>query len=77
MKKNKIYEICEMVLEITDEEIKEIRDIAEGQKSYIHPLKLATQRWQHQLGEHNDRVIDALINLKTEIEKGADIKKPE
>lgn len=76
MKENKIYKICEMVLEVTDEEIKEIRDIAEGQKLYLNPLKMNTSHWQHQLGEHNDRVIDALINLKTEIEKGADIKKP-
>ena len=76
MGKNKIYEICEKVLQVTDEEIKEIRDIAEGQRLYLHPLKLATQHWQHQLGEHNDRVLDALINLKTELEKGADIKKP-
>lgn len=33
--------------------------------------------WQRELGEHNDRVLDALIVLKSELEVGAKIKKPE
>ena len=34
---NKIYKICEDVLTITDDEIKELREIAEGQKRYNNP----------------------------------------
>ena len=75
--KNKIYKICEDILTITDEEIKELREIAEGQKNYNNPLRMATSGWQQKLGEHNDRVLDMIISLKKELEVGAEIKKPE
>ena len=65
---NKIYKICEDVLTITDDEIKELREIAEGQKRYNNPLRMATSGWQQELGEHNDKVLDAIIALKKELE---------
>ncbi len=74
---NKIFKICENILAITDDEIKELRKVAEGQKKYNNPLRMATSGWQQELGEHNDRVLDALITLKNELEVGAKIKKPE
>ena len=46
---NKIYKICEDVLTITDDEIKELREIAEGQKRYNNPLRMATSGWQQEL----------------------------
>ena len=73
---NKIYKICEDVLTITDDEIKELREIAEGQKQYNNPLRMATSGWQQELGEHNDKVLDAIIALKKELEAGAKIERP-
>ena len=73
---NKIYTICEDVLTITDDEIKELREIAEGQKRYNNPLRMATSGWQQELGEHNDKVLDAIIALKKELEAGAEIERP-
>ena len=73
---NKIYKICEDVLTITDDEIKELREIAEGQKRNNNPLRMATSGWQQELGEHNDKVLDAIIALKKELEAGAEIERP-
>lgn len=74
---NRIYKICEDVLQITEDEIAEIREIAEGQKSYFNPLKIATMGWQQELGEHNEKVLEALINLKNVVAECANIKKPD
>lgn len=73
MGSNKIYKICEEVLTVSEDEIKELRDIAAGQKEYMQPLKMATTRRQHELGEHNDKVLDKLLELKEVIESGSDI----
>lgn len=74
---NRIYKLCEDVLQITNEEIAEIREIAKGQKNYFNPLKMATMGWQKELGEHNEKVLEALINLKNAVAECTDIKKPE
>ncbi|MCM1222433.1 MAG: hypothetical protein NC548_48990 [Lachnospiraceae bacterium] len=71
-----IYEICADVLKITQKEIDEVRAIYEGQLMYESPLKPATTGWQHDLGEHNKNVLEALLHLKAVIEAGADIQKP-
>ena len=68
---NKIYDICIQVAQITGAEVEELREIARGQREYNHPLKMATTKKQNELGEHNDAVLDALLNLKTVIEGGA------
>ena len=68
---NKIFEICAMILEIADEEVEECRMIADGQKEYINPLKPVTQNKQNELGEHNHKCIDKLLELKAVIEEGA------
>lgn len=70
---NKIYRICEEVLQITEAEIKELRNIAAEQNAYTHPFKMATARRQRALGEHNDSVLDKLLELKAVIEAGAAI----
>ena len=71
MAENKIYDICIKVTQITDEEIKEIRGIAEGQMAYFSPLRMATTGKQNELGRHNMAVLDALLKLKDVIESGA------
>lgn len=68
---NKIYDICIQVTKITDEEVAECREIARGQREYFSPLRPATTKKQNDLGEHNDAVLDALLNLKKVIESGA------
>ena len=73
MRKNKIYKICKDILKITNEEIEEIQEIAEGQMQYINPLRPATQAKQNALGEHNNKVLNKLIELKEVIEAGADL----
>ena len=72
----KINDICLSVLKLTDDDFKEVETAILSQKSYSHPLKNATVKWQHDLAEHNQRVLDAVRNLKNVIEQGKDIKKP-
>ena len=72
----KINDICMSVLKLTDDDFKEVENAILSQKSYSHPLKNATVRWQHDLAEHNQRVLDAVRNLKIVIEQGKDIKEP-
>ena len=71
---NKIFTICDLVRNITDEEIQECRAIANEQINWTHPFKHAFAKWQHDLGEYNHRVIDAVINLKSVIDSGADLE---
>ena len=71
LKTNKIFDICLLVSHITDEEVQEIRDIAQGQLDYCQPLKMATTAKQNALGRHNMDVLDALLKLKEVIESGA------
>ena len=73
MAENKIYDICIKVTQITDEEIKELRDIANGQMAYHNPLRMATTGKQNALGRHNMAVLDALLNLKEVIASGANL----
>lgn len=67
---NKIYKICKDIVKITDEEIQEVKEVYEQQLSYSSPLKFATARKQHELGEHNKNVLEKLLELKAIIENG-------
>lgn len=68
---NKIFGICIAVTQITDAEVQELREIAQEQLDYNHPLKMATTAKQNALGRHNMAVLDALLKLKEVIESGA------
>ena len=70
---NKIYKICENVLEITDEEIAELTEVYEGQLAYCHPFKMATAEKQHKLGAHNRDVVNRLMELRSALRASADI----
>ena len=70
---NKIYGICIQVTKITDAEILEIRELAQGQMEYHNPLKMATTASENARGRHNQAVLDALLNLKAVIESGESI----
>lgn len=68
--KNRIYKICKDALKITDEEIKEIQDVYTQQLQYMSPLKMATTRKQHKLGEYNKKVLEKIIELKILLKRG-------
>ncbi len=61
---NKINSVCKRVMQITDEEIAEMRDVATGQLNYLSPLKMATVAKQYYLGTHNNLVLDRLVELR-------------
>ena len=70
---NKIYAICKMVKDITNEEFKDCRTIADDQLNYTHPFLHATAKKQRDLGKHNHAVLDALQALKAVIDSGEDL----
>ena len=70
---NKIYGICIQVTKITDAEVQELRELAQGQMEYHNPLKMATTASENARGRHNQAVLDALLNLKAVIESGESI----
>jgi len=65
---NKIYSICEKVLTVSEDEIKEIDEICQKQINYISPLKMKTMRKQRKLGEYNKKILDKIIDLKKLLE---------
>lgn len=70
----KIEEIAMLVMELTEDDFKEAESIITDQKNYINPLKMGTVNWQHALGEHNERIVAKIKELKAEIESGKDIR---
>lgn len=71
---NKIYKIAELANEITDDEIVEIKQIIESQRTYVHPFKLATVEKQHKLANHNQAVLDAVVALQCAVADGEEIE---
>lgn len=74
-RENPIYKICMDVLKVTDDDIEELKEIAREQREYFNPLKMATQKWQHDLAEHNEKVIEKLEELRETIRQGEGITK--
>lgn len=70
---DKIEKIALLVMKLTDDDFNEAYEIVNKQKEYINPLRMGTVRWQHALGEHNEKVINAIKELKSIIEQGKDI----
>ena len=70
---NMLLKVCKDVLKIKDEEVEEMREVIKGQKEYSHPFKNATAKWQHELGEHNEKVLNKVLELKALIESGAEL----
>lgn len=48
-----------------DSELDEIKEMIEYQLSYSSPLKLKKQAEFQKIGKHNQKVLDALKNIKT------------
>jgi|GEM_PF-3186485 len=73
---DKIKQICNDILSVTDEELKEAENVARNQMEYFSPLKNATMGWQYRLGEYNMEVLTVLRNLRDTIKKGENIEEP-
>lgn len=66
---NIIYKISQLVREINDEDFQHLEEIVEEQDSYYNPLKMETTNKQHELAEHNMKMINTLKTLKELVSK--------
>ena len=71
-----INKVCKSVLKLQHSDFEELNSVITQQNEYNHPLKMGTVGWQRDLGNHNQRVLDALITLRSVILEGKDITKP-
>jgi len=60
----KVNKLCKSVLKLTEQDLQAVDEMATEQASYIHPLKGAKQAKFNDLGNHNQRVLSALQNLR-------------
>ena len=73
---NKIDVLCCQALQITDQDISDMRNVITDQREFFRPLMPATTEWQHQLADFNESVLNKVIELKALIESGASIVEP-
>ena len=66
----KICEIAEAIMNITDNDIAEMQEVIDGQRRYNNPLRIATTVMQHMLADHNQRVLDGIVVLRKVIAEG-------
>lgn len=60
----KVNKLCKSVLKLTEQDLQAVDTMAQDQASYTHPLKGAKQAKFNKLGNHNQRVLSALQNLR-------------
>lgn len=61
---NKVNKVCRNILKLTDEDIAEVRKMAEEQKQYIHPLKGKKQQTLNKTGQRNLEAINKIEELR-------------
>lgn len=66
----KICEIAEAIMNITDNDVAEAQEMIDGQRSYNNPLRMATTAKVHMLADHNQRVLDGIVALRKVIAEG-------
>lgn len=69
----KICDIAEAIMNITDNDVAEMQEVIDGQHEYNNPLRMATTARQHMLAEHNQRVLDGIVALRKVIAEGEKI----
>ena len=69
----KICDIAEAIMNITDNDVAEMQEVIDGQRNYDNPLRMATTARQHMLAKHNQRVLDGIVALREVITEGEDI----
>jgi len=60
----KINKICKSVLKLTDEDINSVYETVKEQSNYTHPLKGEKQVKFNELGDHNQKVLISIQNLR-------------
>ena len=60
----KICDIAEAIMNITDNDIKETQEMIDGQRNYDNPLRMATTARQHILADRNQQVLDGVVALR-------------
>jgi len=70
-----IEKVCRVILKLQENDFVEMRKVALQQYEYTHPLKPSTAHWQHELGCHNLKVLDALENLQKILADGSKVQK--
>ncbi|AIS61344.1 hypothetical protein [Listeria ivanovii] len=53
---------------LTQNEIDEMQELIDNQKTFIHPFKRGEMRKTHKIAEHNQRMLNELLVLKEIIE---------
>lgn len=69
----KICDIAEAIMNITDNDVAEMQEVIDDQRNYDNPLRMATTARQHMLAKHNQRVLDGIVALREVITEGEDI----
>ena len=69
----KICDIAEAIMSITDNDVAEAQELIDGQRSYNNPLRMATIANVRMLAEHNQRVLDGIVALRKVIAEGEEI----
>ncbi|MGC9339523.1 hypothetical protein [Listeria ivanovii] len=64
----KIDIIMKAVRFLTQDEIDEMQELIDNQKTFMHPLKRGEMRKTHKIAEHNQRMLNELLVLKEIIE---------
>lgn len=64
---DKVFKIAKMAKDLTNEEIKEVQEMIEEQKGYIHPFKMKTASDLTKIGEHNERILKAVVSLRVTV----------
>lgn len=64
----KIDKIITVVRFLTQDEIDEMQELINNQKTFMHPFKRGEMRKTHKVAEHNQKMLDELLVLKEVIE---------
>lgn len=65
---DRIYKIAEMTHELTDEDFAAVDEMIIDQKNTISPLRMKEAAEARSYGEHNERIVAKLRELKNTIE---------
>lgn len=65
---DKVYKVIELANELTSEDLKVVDEMIIDQKNTISPLRMAEASRVRKIGEHNERMVSKLKELKEVIE---------
>lgn len=65
---DKVYKVIELANELTSEDLKVVDEMIIDQKNTISPLRMAEAKRVRKIGEHNERMVSKLKELKEVIE---------